>query len=52
MSGYAHARVGSISTELGRPRHVRFPPDSNWIADIPDWQLRARNGLSGTLRDR
>ncbi len=32
---------GSISTELGRPRHVRFTPYSNRIADIPDWQLRA-----------
>src|SRR5229473_1417662 len=35
---------GSISTELGRPRHVRFTPYSNRIADIPDWQLRANSG--------
>jgi len=23
------------------PRHVRFTPGSDRIADIPDWQLRA-----------
>jgi hypothetical protein len=34
-------RSGSISTELGGSRHVRFPTDSDRIADIPDWQLRA-----------
>jgi hypothetical protein len=34
---------GSISTELGGSRHVRFPTDSDRIADIPDWQLRAIN---------
>jgi hypothetical protein len=37
-------RVGSISTELGGSRYVRFPTDSDRIADIPDWQLRAING--------
>jgi hypothetical protein len=36
-------RFGSISTELGGSRHVRFPTDSDRIADIPDWQLRAIN---------
>jgi hypothetical protein len=35
---------GSISTELGGSRYVRFPADSDRIADIPDWQLRAKNG--------
>src|SRR5229473_8337028 len=40
----ADVRSGSVSTELGRPRHVRFTPYSNRIADIPDWQLRAMNG--------
>src|SRR6266852_6832472 len=39
---------GSILTELGRPRHVRFTPYSNRIADIPDWQLRANSGRRHT----
>src|SRR5882762_1346313 len=42
-------RVGSISTELGRARHVRFTPDSNRIADIPDWLLRAKDRIGGSL---
>ena len=25
---------------------VRFAPDSDRIADIPDWQLRAKRGLT------
>src|SRR5712671_365216 len=43
-------RVGSISTELGRARHVRFTPDSNRIADIPDWLLRAKDRDRGEPR--
>jgi len=38
-------RDGSISTELDGSRYVRFPPDSDRIADIPDWQLRANKRL-------
>jgi hypothetical protein len=34
-------RCGSIATEIGWPRDVRFPPESDRIADIPDRQLRA-----------
>jgi hypothetical protein len=34
-------RNGSSSTKLGWPRHVRFTPIRDRIADIPDWQLRA-----------
>jgi hypothetical protein len=33
---------GSIATEMDIPRHVRFTPGSDRIADIPDWQLRAK----------
>ena len=36
-----HVSVGSISTEFGRPRHVRITPASGMTADIPDQQLRA-----------
>ena len=32
---------GSISTEMGFPSDVRFTPDSDRTADIPDWPLRA-----------
>ncbi len=32
---------GSISTELGLPRHVRSFSDSDRVADIMDKQLRA-----------
>jgi hypothetical protein len=32
---------GSISTELGSQRYVRFTPGSDRIADIPERQLRA-----------
>ena len=48
-------RFGSISTELGCPRHVRFTPDSDQTADIPDGQLRAisrSRTTSLTGRDR
>jgi hypothetical protein len=34
---------GSNSTESGCPRHVRFTPTSDRIADILDWQFRAKN---------
>jgi hypothetical protein len=34
-------RSGSFSTELDCPHHVRFPPDSDQTADVPDRQLRA-----------
>jgi hypothetical protein len=40
----ANVRIGSISTELGLPRHVRFTLDSDRIADIPERQFRANNG--------
>jgi hypothetical protein len=39
-----HVGLGSIATELGCPRDVRFTPDSDRTADIRDWQLRANNG--------
>src|ERR1039457_6614562 len=34
--------VGSISTELGCKRHVRFPSDSDRIADIVGGPFRAK----------
>jgi hypothetical protein len=37
-----NVRVGSISTELGCPGHVRFTPGSDRIADIPEWRFRAK----------
>src|SRR5471032_1046905 len=33
----------SFSTELGRPRHVRFPPDSDQTADIAGGPKRAKS---------
>jgi hypothetical protein len=41
-------RVGSFSTELSCPRHVRVTPDSDQTADIPDRQLRAKAGSGRT----
>jgi hypothetical protein len=35
------ARYGSISTELGYPRHVRFPPDSDLILLRHEFSLSA-----------
>src|SRR5262249_55502057 len=32
---------GSFASFRGDPAHVRFAPDSDQIADIPEWQLRA-----------
>ncbi|MGA9090928.1 MAG: hypothetical protein WB420_17685, partial [Bradyrhizobium sp.] len=40
--GRQNVAVGSISIELGCPRHVRSTPISDRIADIPDRQLRAK----------
>ncbi len=40
-----NVRDGSISTELGCPRHVRFPPDSDLTADIAGGPVRANSGL-------
>jgi hypothetical protein len=37
-------RHGTISTELGCPRHVRFTPCSDQTTDMPDRQLRAKIG--------
>jgi hypothetical protein len=37
-------RCGSISTELGCKRHVRFPSNSNRIADIVGGRFRAKPG--------
>jgi hypothetical protein len=37
----------SFSTELGRPRHVRFPPDSDRTADIASGPVRAFFGPRG-----
>src|ERR1022692_2014672 len=34
-------RDGSNATEMDRSRYVRFPPESDRIAEVPDWQLRA-----------
>src|SRR5260370_24171574 len=39
-----NVRDGSISTELGCPRHVRFPPDSDLTADIAGGPVRATTG--------
>jgi hypothetical protein len=39
----------SFSTELGCPRHVRFTPIRDRIADVPDRQLRARSGSRRSL---
>src|ERR1035441_3552728 len=36
-----HISTLPISTEFGRPRHVRITPASGMTADIPDQQLRA-----------
>jgi hypothetical protein len=30
---------GSFATDLGCPQDVRFSPESDRIADVPDWQL-------------
>jgi hypothetical protein len=45
-------RFGSFSTELGCPRHVRFPPDRDRGADIPVRQLRANSRHSAGLAIR
>jgi hypothetical protein len=37
----ADFRYGSFSTELGRPRDVRFPSDSDRTADIASGPVRA-----------
>jgi hypothetical protein len=37
---------GSIATEIGSPRDVRFSPESDRIADIPDGQIRPRRGAN------
>jgi hypothetical protein len=37
----------SFSTELGRPRHVRFPPDRDRTADIASGPVRAIFGPRG-----
>jgi len=47
-----NVRFGLFSTELGRPRHFRFPPDSDRTADNaaclkvpnPDIKLKSRIG--------
>jgi hypothetical protein len=39
--------VGSNATEMDRSNYVRFPPDSDQTAEVPDRQLRA-----GFTRDR
>src|SRR5450759_4576424 len=38
---------GSISTELGYPRHVRFTPDSDRRTDIAGGPFRAKCGSRG-----
>ena len=45
-------RPGSSSTELGVPRHVRFTPYSNRIADIAGGLFRATSGLIHRRRQR
>src|SRR6202047_1145527 len=39
-----HGRSGSFSIELGGPRHVRFPPDSDRITDNTGGRVRAKGG--------
>ena len=43
--------VGSLATELGCLRHVRFTSGSDGIADITEWQFRA-NGRRSGLADK
>ena len=45
MSGYAHVRNGSISTESGPSANVRFTLGSDRVVDIPERQLRANMKL-------
>src|SRR5258706_2017501 len=42
-------RFGSLSTELGCPRHVRFTPVSDRTADIARCLKSARNGSGHNL---
>jgi hypothetical protein len=42
---FAHVRSGSFSEVGARNRHVRFPSDSDQIADIAGGPFRANNGL-------
>jgi hypothetical protein len=42
--------LGSISTEIDWPRHVRFTPDSDLAADIAGGPARANFGVGTTRR--
>ena len=49
--GSRHVRKGSIATEMGRPSAVRFSPDSDRTAEIPDCQLCAKSGKGAPCSD-
>jgi hypothetical protein len=41
LSDLGNVQFGSKATELGCPRHVRFPPDSDHRAEMPGGLVRA-----------
>jgi len=49
-SEVADVQDWSFATELGCPRHVRFPPDSDRIADIAGGPFRAKPGHASRCR--
>ena len=42
-SCWSEVSFGSITTEIGFPRHVRFPQDSDQTADIAGGPVRAKS---------
>jgi hypothetical protein len=47
-----HVRFGSFSTDFPRPRHFRFPPHSDQIADVPGLGSCHRRRHGTSLADR